>query len=171
MNIRQSTTKSLASIAIALTTLMLTACGGGDDAATTDAATSSGTGTPTTPSTAASLYGGTYTGNVSKSVGSFFGTNTYSGPMSVTIVRDVTGNYTVSGNWNVTRSDAFNSPISSTSDILTGTVSSAGAFSATGNINVRSMSGTVDAATGKITGTYTYAGAAGDFTGDFSATK
>lgn len=165
MNIRQSIVKSLVSLAIAVTALMLTACGGGDSdtaAATPDPAAAA------TPSTSSSTFAGTYTGNTFKLISG--GAINYAGPLSITVIRDVTGNYTVSGNWNVTRGNSAG-PLAVVNDILSGTVSSAGAFSATGNINVRSMSGTVDAATGKITGTYTYAGSAGDFTGDFSVTK
>lgn len=163
----QSYFKKLCCTVIA--TIALSACGGGgDDAATTDTTTSTtGTGTPTTPSADGGLYGGTYTGNVSKDTL----TASYEGPLSLTLNRDVTGSYAVTGTLNMTRSVAVGLP-TSTSDMISGTVSSAGALTATGNINVVSVSGNVDAATGKITGTYVYkTGSSSTFTGNFTIGK
>ena len=177
--------KHINQILIAISVVVsLTACGGGGDATapeettttagaaggTTGGAITGGAATTTTPTTV-SLNAGTYTGNVSKSVGVLFPTKTYSGTMNITLTPSTAGSYAVSGNWNVNRLDSLNHIESTTNDLITGTANDDGAFSATGNSKVLSMTGTVVHDNGKITGTYTYVGEAGNFTGNFTVFK
>ncbi|MBP6088620.1 MAG: hypothetical protein KBA62_05560 [Polaromonas sp.] len=164
MNIRQSIAKSLV---IAVTTMTLAACGGGDSDTAPAVADPAAAATPSTPATSTSTFAGTYTGTISSKV---HNAQLYSGPASITVTRDVAGNFTVSGNWNATRTNS-SGPQESVNDLLTGSVSSDGVLTATGNFKVRSMTATVDAATGQITGTYTYTGIGMDFTDDFTLAK
>ena len=164
--------KHIKQILIAISVVaLLTACSGGDDAATTDATTTAGsgtsttesTGTTTTPSTAADLYSGIYSGFLEKETL----TASYEGPVRLTLARDLTGNYSVTGTLNMTRSVTLGLP-TTTSDIISGTVTSAGALSATGNINVVSITGNINSETRIITGTIVYkTGSSSTFTYNF----
>ncbi|MEQ1536832.1 MAG: hypothetical protein ABL923_13245 [Burkholderiaceae bacterium] len=155
---------------VATSAVLLTACSGGEDSSTEASTTETSTSTPATPatpSTVSSLYGGTYTGNVAKDTL----TASYEGPLSLTLTRDITGSYVAVGTLKMTRSVVIGAP-TSTEDTVRGALTSDGAFSATGNINLVSITGSADAATGKITGTYVYkTGSASTFTGNFSVTK
>ena len=67
----------------------------------------------------------------------------------------------------MTRSVTLGLP-TSTSDIISGTVTSAGALSATGNINVVSITGNIKSETRIITGTIVYkTGSSSTFTYNF----
>ena len=153
---------------VVLSAGFLTACGGSGDSSSTEAAvpTPGASAAAATPAAPSSNFAGTYTGTA----GRVNNASTYEGPLSLVLTRDVTGNYTVSGSWNVTRTNS-SGPQSTTNNTLSGTVSSSGALTVSGNINLRSITGNVDLATSKITGIYTYAGVAGDFMGDFLVTK
>jgi hypothetical protein len=144
---------------------LLAACGGGS---TPDAPVETPSSSPAAaaPSSESSVYGGTYSGRAANTNNG----SVYTGPLSITLTRDVTGNYTVTGSYEVTRGNSSGTQ-SITTDQISGTVTSGGALTATGNINLRSMTGTVDAATGKISGFYTYNGVAGEYTRDFSIAK
>jgi PBP1b-binding outer membrane lipoprotein LpoB len=151
---------------LAATAALLVGCGGSDDTSATPAPETPATATPATPSSPVNTLAGTYTGNISKvSTGS-----TYSGPASMTLSRDVTGNFTLRGTWTVARTNS-SGPQSITEEVITGNVTSVGALTATGSVNLRAVTGNVNLATGQITGSYTYAGVAGDFTGELSLTK
>lgn len=151
---------------LAATVALLVGCGGGDDTSATPVAETPAAATPATPSSPTTTLAGTYSGNISKvSTGS-----TYSGPASMTLSRDITGNFTLRGTWTVTRTNSSGSQ-SITEEAITGNVTSAGALTATGSVNLRAVTGNVDLATGRITGSYTYAGVAGDFTGELTLTK
>lgn len=154
-------------VVIALSAGLFSACGGGADADAPLETPSSTTTTAAAPAAAASTYAGTYTGNVAKDTL----TASYEGPLSLTLTRDIAGSYVVVGTLKMTRSVVIGAP-TSTEDTVSGALTSAGAFSATGNINLVSITGSADAATGKITGTYIYkTGSASTFTGNFSVTK
>ena len=178
------------SLTIFLSAGLLSACGGGGDtpsadapppststtaadapspsaSTTTAAAPAPSTSTTTTASpTPVKSYEGAYSGRV----GWVYNASTYGGPMNMVLTQNGTGNYTVSGSWNVQRNNS-SGPQSTTNDIISGTVNSAGVLTASGNVNIRSITGTVDLATSKITGSYTYDGASGTFTGTFSLAK
>lgn len=153
-------------VVIALSAGLFSACGGGADADAPLETPSSTATTAAAPAATASTYAGTYTGTI----GRVSNASTYDGPASITLTRDVTGNYTLSGTWNVTRTNS-SGPQSITNETLSGTVNSAGVLTATGNINLRALTGNVDASTGRITGSFTYAGIASEFTGEFVLAK
>jgi hypothetical protein len=151
---------------LAASAALLAGCGGSDDTSAIPAAETPSAATPATPSSPTTTLAGTYSGNISKvSTGS-----TYSGPASMTLSRDVTGNFTLRGTWAVTRTNS-SGPQSITNEVITGNVTSAGVLTAAGSVNLRTVTGNVDLATGQITGSYTYAGVAGDFTGELTLTK
>jgi hypothetical protein len=154
-------------IAVSLTiAALLVGCGGGGDASSVPAAETPAAATPAAPSSPTTTLAGTYTGNINKvSTGSI-----YEGPASITLSRDVSGNYTVRGTWSVTRTNS-SGPQSVTDEVITGSVTSAGVLKAAGSINLRTFTGNVDLATSQITGNYTYAGVAGDFTVSLILTK
>ena len=156
---------------------LLSACGGGETPSADAPPPSTSTTAADAPSPSASTttaasptpvksYEGAYSGKV----GRLFNASTYQGPMNIVLTQNATNNYTVSGSWNVLHSNS-SGPQSTTNDMISGTVNSAGVLTASGNVNIRSITGTVDLATSKITGSYTYAGASGTFTGTFSLAK
>ena len=146
---------------LVLSALTLAACGGGGDAASAVDSPGSAASAATPADTATNPYAGTYNGNM----GMVSNDSLYSGPASIIVTRDVNGSLSVRGNWNVSRINSSEVVQSTSNELITGTVSSAGALSATGNLNLVAMSGTIDAAAGKLTGSYTYNGFTGTFTG------